>query len=73
MTEVQKETRKVHFVKATMVPQPIFKCETMSSWKRLLRLTTYIFRFIHNLHAKLGRSTDERVVGPLEAKEIKIS
>ena len=39
MTEVKKETRKVHFVKATMVPQLIFKCETMSSWKRLLRAT----------------------------------
>ena len=73
MTEVKKETRKVHIVKATMVPQPIFKCENMSSWKGLLRVTAYVFRFIHNIRAKLGRSTDKRDVGPLEAKEIEIS
>ena len=72
-TEVKKETRKVHIVKATMVPQPIFKCENMSSWKRFLRVTAYVFRFIHNVRAKLGRSTDKKDVGPLEAKETEIS
>ena len=54
MAEVTKEMRKVH---AKVIPEP--KCENMLSWRKLLRVTAYVFRFIHNVRTKLCRPSDQ--------------
>ena len=73
MKEVNEETRTVHMVHVKTVLQPIFKYEDVSTWKRLLGMTAYVVRFIHNVRAKSGRTSDKRKVGPLNPREIKIT
>jgi len=72
MKEVNKERRKPKLVQVVTVKQPIIKCEDFSKWKRLLRVTAYVRRFIHNFRLKFGQHTDnqEKRVGPLSAAEI---
>lgn len=43
------------------------------NWRKLLRVTAYVFRFAHNVHAKPCRPSDNRDIGPLETKEIEIA
>ena len=74
--EVDKERRKVHISCPIAVSQPVLNCEDFSKWRRLLRVTAYVFKFCHNLRAKSNRHTQdnqEMKIGPLAAKEVEAS
>ena len=68
MTEVNKERRKPTLVQAVNAEEHILRCEDFSTWKKLLRVTAYVKRFIKNC-AK--RNSSERQFGPLEPQECK--
>lgn len=69
MKEVNRERRKVRMACVTVACVPIVNCQDFSSWKRLLRVTSYVMRFCHNMH-KSVQSKDLHI-GPLTAEEIK--
>jgi len=50
--EVNKEKRKAQAVYTAAVSESITNCERFSTWKRLLRVTAYVFRFYRNLRAR---------------------
>ena len=75
MAEVNKERRKVQIICVVAVRQPVLNCREFSAWRRLLRVTDYVFRFCHNLRLKSRQETNaqEKRVGPLSAEEIQVS
>ena len=75
MAEVNKERRKVQITCVVAVRQPVLNCREFSAWRRLLRVTDYVFRFCHNLRLKSRQETNaqEKRVGPLSAEEIQVS
>ena len=72
VTEVNKERRKVQITCAAAVCQPIINCQEFSTWRRLLRVTAYVFRFCRNIRLKSSRESDNNDVhvGPLSSNEI---
>ena len=52
MTEVNKERRKIQITCAVAVRHPVLNCRDFSKWRRLIRVTAYVFRFCHNLRIK---------------------
>jgi len=71
--DVDRERRKVHNSCPIAVSQPILNREDFSRWRRLLRVTAYVFRFCHNLRTKSGHHTldnQETKMGPLSAKDV---
>lgn len=66
MTEVNKERRKPTLAHAVTVNEPIIRCEEFSTWKRLLRVTAYVLRFINNCR----KVNNTKQMDPLSAKEI---
>jgi len=67
MTEVNKERRKTTLIQAVTVKEPVLKCEDFSTWKRFLRVTAYVKRFISNCQKS---DPTERQLGPLQPQEI---
>ena len=55
--EVQKECRRPHAVNlltTVTTAQEVIPCKKFSSWRKLLRVTAYVRRFIANLKANIG-------------------
>lgn len=67
MTEVNKERRKPTLAHAVTVKEPIIRCEEFSTWKRLLRVTAYVRRFIYNCRKEVNKA---KQLDPLSAQEI---
>ena len=70
--EVERERRKVQITCPVTVSQPVLKCEDLSSWRKLLRVTAYLFRFCLNVRVKIRRPArnEETNEGPLMPREI---
>jgi hypothetical protein len=70
--EVDRERRKPTLAQAVTVKQPVIKPEEYSTWDRLLRVTAYTMRFIHNFCIKYvkDRANEGKTEGPLSAQEI---
>ena len=70
--EVEKERRKIHITCPLTASQPVLNCEDFSSWRKLLRVTAYVFRFVRNVRMKKRRSSSDQETseGPLTPKEI---
>ena len=68
---VDEEKRKVKAV-MNLTSTEVIDCEKTSSWKRLLRVTAYVFRFIHILKAKIQKGPtpeDKSSLSPADLKE----
>jgi hypothetical protein len=65
--EIDKECRQVKIVYPIAVSKPLFDCKRFSKWKRVIRITSYIKRFIQNCRTKCGRNegNQQPEVGPL--------
>ncbi|KAJ8036637.1 hypothetical protein HOLleu_20672 [Holothuria leucospilota] len=66
----RRNTQQVFMVKETQ----IINCENFSNWRRLLRVTAYVFRFVQNLKARCQKSQEPktqetRALDPSELKE----
>ncbi|KAJ8024844.1 hypothetical protein HOLleu_34871 [Holothuria leucospilota] len=66
----RRNTQQVFMVKATQ----IINCENFLNWRRLLRVTVYVFRFVQNLKARCQKSQEPktqemRALDPSELKE----
>lgn len=72
ITEVNKERRKVQITCAAVFFQPVMDRREFSTWRRLLGVTAYVFRFCRNLHLKSSQQSDTNQVqvGPLSTEEI---
>jgi hypothetical protein len=59
-TEVEKEVRKDYKVCTTKktATSPI-DCTKFSKWRRLIRVTAYVFRYISNLKARIKKESSE--------------
>ncbi|XP_022098200.1 uncharacterized protein LOC110983327 [Acanthaster planci] len=68
--EVDKERRKTQPVLIITSTQDAIDCKKFSSWRRLLRVTAYVLRFVHTLQAKKQSNTDKEPGGPLLPREI---
>lgn len=74
--EVEKEHRKVHIVGEQINTQSPIDCNKFSNWRRLIRVTAYVLRFIRRLRAR-GRkesAEEEKALepedGPLSPEEL---
>ena len=76
--EVEKERRKVQVVMFTRSPE-VIDCKKFSSWRKLVRVSAYVLRFIWNLQArcltkKLTEKPEHQAQlsdGPLAPQELK--
>jgi transposase InsO family protein len=70
--EIDKERRQVKIVCPVAVSKPLFDCKRLSKWKRVIRITSYIKRFIQNCRIKCGRNerNQQPEVGPLSNQEL---
>jgi transposase InsO family protein len=70
--EIDKERRQVKIVCPVAVSKPLFDCKRFSKWKRVIRITSYIKRFIQNCQIKCGRNerNQQPEVGPLTNQEL---
>jgi hypothetical protein len=70
--EIDKEKRQVKIVCSVAVSKPLFDCKRFSKWKRVIRITSYIKRFIQNCRNKCGRNerNQQQEVGPLTSQEL---
>ncbi|XP_071504464.1 uncharacterized protein [Diadema antillarum] len=61
MPEMEKEMRKEQSVlNITQLPdEDVIDCAKFSSWRKLIRVTSYVLRFLRKLKAKCKRETDE--------------
>lgn len=70
--EFTMEELKTQFINVhTQAQENVFQFKDTSSWKRLLRSTAFVFRFIHNI--KLRNSEGARTVGPLLKEELQLA
>ena len=53
--------------------EPVVNCADFSSWQRLVRVTAYCFRFIHNarIFTKTGASASKCTLGALQPEELR--
>ena len=76
-SEVEKERRKVQVAMFTRSPE-VIDCKKFSSWRKLVRASAYVLRFIWNLQArcrtkKLTEKSEHQVQlsdGPLAPQEL---
>ncbi|XP_068671020.1 uncharacterized protein [Montipora foliosa] len=70
--EENKERRRIQIAFSATVSEPIFNCEDLTSWRKLIRVTAYVRRFWQNLRRKLKRvDCDQKGnVGPLNDLDI---
>ena len=74
MKEVNKERRKVNIACPVSVTQPIFDWQKYPTWKRILRVTANVNRFVRNLGIKHGRRKDiQPEMGPLNEEELQVA
>ena len=79
--EVEKERRKIQAIMELTIQQSteVVNCKKFSSWRRLVRVSAYVLRFILNLRIRLdikikAQSTKENSKakdGPLTPQELK--
>ena len=70
---VNEERHKVQQV-FHMAGSKFLDCEKFSGWRKLVRVTAYVQRFVQIMKAKCKKSRDERVLeggGPLNPTELK--
>ncbi|XP_063955361.1 uncharacterized protein LOC135154088 [Lytechinus pictus] len=53
--EVEKEKRKVHQVALAEVQSEPIDCKKFSRWRKLVRVTAYVQRFVRNLKARCNK------------------
>ena len=70
--EIDKERRKVEIVCPVAVARPIFDPKIFSKWKRVIRVTSYVRRFIQNCRNKCAQSqgNQQPETGPLTGPEL---
>ena len=70
--EVDKERRKVEIVCPLTIAKPIFDPKRYSKWKRVIRVTSYVLRFIQNCRRKCDRKerNQQAETGPLTNQEL---
>ena len=51
LNEVEKERRKTHAILLTSSPE-VIDCKKFSNWRKLVRTSAYVFRFIWNLRTR---------------------
>ena len=68
-TETDVEMRKVKRV-LHMTGAEIINCERFSSWRRVVRVTAYVHRYVKNLKARCRKRDEEEVRGPLAPSEL---
>ena len=51
LNEVEKEYRKTQAILLTGSPE-VIDCKKFSNWRKLVRTSAYVFRFIWNLHTR---------------------
>ncbi|XP_064617058.1 uncharacterized protein LOC135481057 [Liolophura sinensis] len=64
--KVDTECKTVKYICVVQKKEPVVDAERFSSWQRLLRVTSYCFRFIHNIR----RRSQDRLDGPLHSSEV---
>ena len=69
-TEEDGERRKTQSVFITTVKTDVIDCTRYSTWRRLIRVTAFVQRFIWNAHTKRQRA-EETKKGPLSSSELK--
>ena len=70
--EVDKERRKVEIVCPLTIAKPIFDPKRYSKWKQVIRVTSYVLRFIQNCRRKCDRKerNQQAETGPLTNQEL---
>ena len=78
MSEIQTpdndvERKKEKPICVTVKTQPLTDPEKFSSWQRLIRVTAYCLRFVHNLKCRIKKTADEMYTGTLEVQEVDLA
>ncbi|XP_014672987.1 PREDICTED: uncharacterized protein LOC106813369 [Priapulus caudatus] len=68
VNEVNREKRNIKIVLTVREVKEAIDCKKFSRWRKLIRVTAYVFRFILNLKAR--RIVDD---GPLSTKELAVA
>ena len=73
--EVEKEKIKIHVVNGPSKLQQPIDCKRFSSWRKLVRVTAYVLRFVWNLRTQTYNRVEGRVSkpindGPLSTEEL---
>ena len=70
--EVERERRQVQIACPIAVGSPVLDVKRISTWKRVIRVTSYVRRFVQNLRIKCARSEEIRQPerGPLTQQEL---
>ncbi|XP_033643441.1 uncharacterized protein LOC117303376 [Asterias rubens] len=69
--EVDKERHKTQAVFITTETQEAIDCKKYSSWRKLIRVTAYVRRFVQNIRAKMQSCVNkESKQGPLSPQEL---
>ena len=68
INEIDKEKRKEKTVLIVREVEDATDCKKFSSWRKLIRVTAYVFRFLANLKAKCLEKE-----GPLSAEELSLA
>lgn len=72
--EVQKEYRNPYMVNVVSSVQQIIQCKKFSKWRKLIRVTAYVQRFIRNIKAKHQQRVEVQNSagqdGPLSLQEL---
>ncbi|XP_028394872.1 uncharacterized protein LOC114519015 [Dendronephthya gigantea] len=69
--EIEKEVRKKQMVASAAVTKSVIDCNTYSSWKKLVRVTSWVLRLKNNLLSRMKRDDGARQ-GPLTAEELEL-
>ncbi|XP_028397204.1 uncharacterized protein LOC114521013 [Dendronephthya gigantea] len=69
--EIEKEVRKKQMVASAAVTKSVIDCNTYSSWKKLVRVTSWVLRLKSNLLSRMKRDDGARQ-GPLTAEELEL-
>ncbi len=56
--EVERERRQVQIACPIAVGSPVLDVKRISTWKRVIRVTSYVKRFVQNLRIKCARSEE---------------
>nr|XP_054750185.1 uncharacterized protein LOC129255890 [Lytechinus pictus] len=67
--EVEKEKRKVHQVALAEVQSEPIDYKKFSRWRKLVRVTAYVQRFVRNLKARCNKAPDTDIQ-PSDSKQI---
>nr|XP_054768267.1 uncharacterized protein LOC129275809 [Lytechinus pictus] len=67
--EVEKEKRKVYQVALAEIQSEPIDCKKFSRWRKLVRVTAYVQRFIRNLKARCNKAQDTDIQ-PSDSKQI---